>query len=64
VKNIRRKTEELYATLHQMRIASFDDIVQSTSKIAPTSANRRYVFRKYVKRLVEAEKLQPIRKGL
>lgn len=47
-----------------MRIVSFDEIVQSTSKIAATSANRRYVYRKYVKRLVETGKLQPIRKGL
>jgi predicted transcriptional regulator of viral defense system len=61
---MRRKTEELYTSLLPMRIVSFDDIVQSTSKIAATSANRRYIYRKYVKRLVETGKLQPIRKGL
>jgi len=47
-----------------MRIVTFDDIVQSTSKIVTSSTNRRYIYRKYVKRLVEAGKLQPIRKGL
>jgi len=61
---MRRKTEELYTTLLPMRVVSFDDIVQSTSKITATSVNRRYVYRKYVKRLVETGKLQPIRKGL
>jgi len=61
---MRRKTEELYTGLLPMRIVSFDDIVRFTSRIAATSANRRYVYRKYVKRLVETGKLQPIRKGL
>jgi len=61
---MRRKTEELYASLLPKRIVTFDDIVQSTSKIAASSANRRYIYRKYVKKLVETKKLQPIRKGL
>jgi predicted transcriptional regulator of viral defense system len=61
---MRRKTEELYNNLLPMRIVSFDEIVQSMSKIAASSADRRYIYRKYVKRLVETGKLQPIRKGL
>ena len=47
-----------------MRIVTFDDIVQSTSKTATGSTNRRYIYRKYVKRLVESGKLRSIKKGL
>jgi len=47
-----------------MKIVRFDDIVQQASKIVEGSANRRYVYRKYVKRLVDNGKLVPIRKGL
>lgn len=61
---MRRKTEELYINLLPMKIVSFEDTVQSASKIVTTSANRSYIYRKYVKRLVENGKLQPIRKGL
>jgi predicted transcriptional regulator of viral defense system len=64
VKKLRKKTEELYTSLLPMRIVTFDDIVQLASKKATSSTNRRYIYRKYVKRLVEAEKLQPIRKRL
>jgi len=63
VKKLRRKTEELYTSLLPMRIVTFDDIVQQASKKL-TTTNRRYIYRKYVKKLIEAEKLQPIRKGL
>lgn len=58
-----KKTEALYNALLQMKIVSFDDIVQQASKIIG-SANRKYIYRKYVKRLVETGKLQTIRKGL
>jgi len=61
---LRRKTEELYTSLLPMKIVTFDDIVQLASKKATSSTNRRYIYRKYAKRLVEAGKLQPIRKGL
>jgi predicted transcriptional regulator of viral defense system len=63
VKRLRRKTEQLYTNLLPMRIVAFNDIVQLASKKA-TTTNRRYIYRKYVKKLVETEKLQPIRKGL
>ena len=47
-----------------MKVVSFDDIVKSASKMITGSVNRKYIYRKYVKRLVETGKLQPIRKGL
>ena len=58
------KTEALYNALLPMKIVSFDDIVKQSSKIIEGSPNRKYVYRKYVKRLVETGKLQAIRKGL
>jgi predicted transcriptional regulator of viral defense system len=61
---MRTKTEELYNRLLPMKIVTFDDIVRSASKIVTISQNRRYIYRKYVKRLVETRKLQPIKKGL
>jgi predicted transcriptional regulator of viral defense system len=61
---LRRKTEELYSNLLSMKVVSFDDIVKSASKMITGSVNRKYIYRKYVKRLVETGKLQPIRKGL
>lgn len=57
------KTEALHDSLLPMKIVSFDDIIQASSSIIG-SANRRYIYRKYVKRLIETGKLQPIRKGL
>ncbi len=61
---MRRKTEELYDDLLRMTIVTFDDIVRSASRITPHSIDRRYIYRKYAKRLVETGRLQPIRKGL
>ena len=59
-----KKTEALYNALLPMKIVSFDDIVQASSSIIESSANRKYIYRKYVKRLIETGKLQAIRKGL
>lgn len=59
-----KKTEALYNALLFKRIVSFDDIVQQSSKIIEGSANRKYIYRKYIKRLVENGKLEAIRKGL
>lgn len=59
-----KKTEALYNALLSMKIVSFDDIVQQASTIIEGSANRKYIYRKYVKRLVDTGKLQAIRKGL
>lgn len=58
------KTEMLYNALLPMRIASFDDIVQKASSIIGTNQSRRYIYRKYVDRLIKIGKLQTIRKGL
>jgi hypothetical protein len=58
------KTEALYNALLPMKIAGFDDIMQAASSVIEGPANRKYIYRKYVKRLIEAHKLQAIRKGL
>jgi predicted transcriptional regulator of viral defense system len=58
------KTEALYNALLPIKIASFDDIINASSRITNGSANRKYVYRKYVKRLIETNKLQTIRRGL
>ena len=58
------KTEALYNTLLSMRIVSFDDIVQKASTIIETDQSRRYIYRKYVDRLIKMGKLRTIRKGL
>jgi predicted transcriptional regulator of viral defense system len=59
-----KKTEALYSALLPMKIVTFDDIVQKSSNIIKIPANRKYVYRKYVKRLIETGKLQTVRKGL
>jgi len=58
------KTEALYQTLLPMRIVSFDDVVQKSSSIVKAHPSRRYIYRKYVNRLIKTGKLQTIRKGL
>jgi predicted transcriptional regulator of viral defense system len=64
VKSMVKKTEALYDALLLKRIVSFNDIIQESSKIIGNYTNRGYIYRKYVKRLVENGKLQAIRKGL
>ena len=58
------KTEALYNALLPMKVVSFNDIVQTASSIINVAPNRRYIYRKYVDRLVELGKLQKIRRGL
>ncbi|MEA2090449.1 MAG: type IV toxin-antitoxin system AbiEi family antitoxin [Thermoproteota archaeon] len=58
------KTETLYNTLLPMKVVSFDEIVKAAAGIIEAAPNRRYIYRKYVRRLVESGKLQRIRKGL
>jgi predicted transcriptional regulator of viral defense system len=58
------KTESLYNALLPMKVVSFDDIVEKASRIINATPNRRYIYRKYVNRLVKNGKLQKIRKGL
>lgn len=57
------KTEALYEALLPMKIVTFNEIVQKASKIIATP-NRRYIYRKYVTKLVQDRKLQRIRKQL
>lgn len=58
------KTEALYSALLPIKIVTFNDIVKASSDLIDGRATRKYVYHKYVKRLVEAHKLQAIRKGL
>jgi len=58
------KTETLYNALLAMKIVTFDEIVQQALKITDSASNRRYIHRKYIRRLVKAGRLQHIRKGL
>jgi len=47
-----------------MKVVSFNDIVKKAAGIIEATPNRRYIYRKYVKRLIKSGKLQRIRKGL
>jgi len=58
------KTESLYNALLPMKVVSFNDLVEKASSIIETTPNRGYIYRKYVKRLIESGKLQRIRRGL
>ena len=58
------KTEALYNALLPMKIVNFDDIIKKASEIVGGNEDRRYIYRKYVDRLVKMGKLQPIRKEL
>ena len=58
------KTETLYNALLSMKIVTFTDIVQKASTIVEAAPNRRYIYRKYVNRLIETGKLQRVRKGI
>jgi len=58
------KTEALYNALLPMKIVSFDDIVEKALNIIGSDQSRKYIYRKYVDRLIKMGKLQPIRKEL
>jgi len=59
------KTEALYRALLKKKVVSFDDVVQAASNIIDTDTlNRRYVYRKYVDRMVKSGKLRKVRKSL
>lgn len=64
VKNMVTKTETLYNVLLPMKVVSFNDIVQKAAGIIEATPDRRYIYRKYVNRLVKSGKLQRIKKGL
>lgn len=58
------KIEALYGALLPMKVVSFDDIIHEASKIVKPIPNRRYIYRKYVAKLIKNGKLQRIRKEL
>jgi predicted transcriptional regulator of viral defense system len=58
------KIESLYRSLLPMKVVNFNDIVEKATAIIETNPDRKYVYRKYVSRLVEKGKLQRIRRGL
>jgi predicted transcriptional regulator of viral defense system len=58
------KTEALYNALLPMKIVNFDDIIKEALNIIEANQGRRYIYRKYVDRLIKRGKLQPIRKEL
>lgn len=64
MKVVTTKTELLYRALLPMKVASFDDIIQKASSIVGNTADRRYIYRKYIKRLIESGKLKRVRKQL
>lgn len=58
------KIEALYNALLPMKVVSFNDIVKEASNIIKAAPNRRYIYRKYVNKMIKRGKLQRIRKGL
>jgi len=58
------KTEELYRLILPLRVVDFDEIVEVAKGIVEAAPSRRYIYRKYVRRLVGEGRLQRVRKGL
>jgi len=58
------KTEELYRKLLTLKVVRFDEIVDKARGIIEATPSRRYIYRKYVRRLVKAGKLWRVRRGL
>jgi len=58
------KLEALYKALLPTKIVDFNDIIEKASSIIKPTPNRRYIYRKYVNKLIQNGKLQRIRKGL
>ena len=58
------KTEELYTQLLSLRVVRFEEIVDKARGIIGNTASRGYIYRKYVRRLVKAGKMERVRRGL
>lgn len=58
------KTESLYKALLPLKVVNFNDVLKKATSIIEATPDRKYVYRKYVKRLIEKGKLQRIRRGL
>ncbi len=57
------KTEKLYLKLLPLKVVTFKEIVEKAGDITEQK-DSSYIYRKYVKKLVDEGKLQQIRKGL
>lgn len=57
------KREEIYHKLLSRKVVLFDEIISEAEKVIGPK-NRRYIFLKYVKKLLEEGKLERIRRGL
>jgi len=64
VKNMVTKIEALYRALLPSKVVDFNDIMKEASNIIKAAPNRRYIYRKYVNRMIKRGQLQRIRKGL
>ena len=58
------KTETLYNALVPLKVVTFNEIVELAAKTIDVPTDRRYIYRRYVARLIETGKLEAIRKGL
>jgi len=58
------KIEALYNALLPMKVVDFNDIIKKASTIIKATPSRRYIYRKYVNKLIQNGKLHRIRKGL
>ncbi len=58
------KTERLYTALLPMKVVNFDDIEEAAQTIIGKDVDRRYIYRKYVDRLVDKGRLRRVRRGI
>lgn len=58
-----QKLEKVYKELLPLKVVTFDEIVDIVREITQTKKSH-YIYRNYVKKLVDEEKLERIRKGL
>ncbi len=57
------KLELVYRKLLPLKVVSFDEVVEITMEVTQ-SKKRQYIYRRYVKKLVDEGKLDRVRKGL
>jgi len=58
------KTEKLYLELLSLRVATFEDISEKVREITGKNFSSKYIYSKYVKRLMDEGKLKRIRRNL
>lgn len=58
------KKDKIYRALLPLRVATFEEIVAIARAQGPTEASSKYIFTKYVDRLVKDGKLLRIQKGI